>query len=160
MPLTGGGNMSSLPWALSVKGPQTVLNFVQMRSSSYHLHPRLASLRGVLHCIVELKCFFTSRLTQISNWCTPYLTSLLHSLLDRAPVNCTFLKLLNEDGNLQVCMYCMHAWKEDSEDPRTHFRVCKISKFPGGMPPTSPHAIYIMGPTFHICPRPPQSCRC
>ena len=40
------------------------------------------------------------------------------------------LNAVNEDGNWQVCMYCMHARKGASEAPRTHFRACKIAKFP------------------------------
>ena len=59
---------------------------------------------------------------------------------------------LNEDGNLQVCMYCMHAQKGASEAPRTHFKACKTSKFSGGVPPDPPYPIYSMGPTSCICP--------
>ena len=51
----------------------------------------------------------------------------------RAPYIVLFdLKLLNEDGNLQLCMYCMHARNGASEAPRTHFRACKTS---GDVPP-------------------------
>ena len=51
----------------------------------------------------------------------------------RAPYIVLFdLKLLNEDSNLQLCMYCMHAQKGASEAPRTHYRSCKTS---GDMPP-------------------------
>ena len=35
-------------------------------------------------------------------------------------------------------MYCVHARKIASEAPRTHFRACKISKFPGSVSPTPP----------------------
>ena len=38
-------------------------------------------------------------------------------------------------GNLQVCMYCMHAQKGGSEAPRTHFRACKVYKFSERVPP-------------------------
>ena len=38
-------------------------------------------------------------------------------------------------------MYCVHAQKIASEAPRTHFRACKISKFPGSVPPHPPHTI-------------------
>ena len=41
------------------------------------------------------------------------------------------LKPLIEDGDLQVCMYCMHARKRTSGAPRTHFRACNISNFLG-----------------------------
>ena len=61
------------------------------------------------------------------------------------------LKLVNEDGNLQVCMYCMHAQKGASaEAPRTHFRACKTSKFSGGMPQGLPCTMY--GPYFLYLP--------
>ena len=53
-------------------------------------------------------------------------------------------------------MYCMHAQKEASEAPRTHFRACKTS---WGHAPRPPPTIYIMGPTFYICPGPLQSSR-
>ena len=56
-------------------------------------------------------------------------------------------------------MYCMYARKEASEAPRTHFRACKIAKFPGGVPPPPSHKLYYGPPTFHICPGPPQSSR-
>ena len=43
-------------------------------------------------------------------------------LLARAPYVVLFhLKSLNEDGNLQVCMYRMHAQKGASEPPRAPF---------------------------------------
>ena len=32
----------------------------------------------------------------------------------------------------------MHAQKGISGAPRTHFRACKISKYPGGVPPAPP----------------------
>ena len=54
------------------------------------------------------------------------------------------LKLLIEGGNLQVYMYCVHAQKTALGAPRTHFRECKISKFPGGMLPIPPHIICIV----------------
>ena len=73
----------------------------------------------------------------------------LRSLLPRAPY--VDLKPLIEDGNLQVYMYCVHARKRTSGAPRTHF--CKISKFPGGMPPDTPQSI-LWCPTFCICSGP------
>ena len=48
--------------------------------------------------------------------------------------NKLYLSNVNKDGNWQVCMHCIHVRKGTSEAPRTHFRVCKISKFPGGVP--------------------------
>ena len=35
-------------------------------------------------------------------------------------------------------MYCMDAQNEGSEASRTHFRACKDSNFPGGVPPDYP----------------------
>ena len=49
------------------------------------------------------------------------------------------LKPLNNDGNLQVCMYCIHAQKGASETPRKHFRAFKILAFLAGVPPEPPH---------------------
>jgi len=56
-------------------------------------------------------------------------------------------------------MYCMDAQKGASEAPRTHFRACKISKFPGGVPPDPPHTIYSMdyGPHFLYLPWAPHN---
>ena len=51
--------------------------------------------------------------------------------------------------------YVRTAWKGASEAPRTNFRACKIVKFPEGMAPDPPQAIYSIGPTFCICPGPP-----
>ena len=67
------------------------------------------------------------------------------------------LKPLNEDGNWQVCMYCVHARNGASEAPRTHFRACKITKLPGGVPPDPPpplppHTINKYGPHLPRAP--------
>ena len=51
--------------------------------------------------------------------------------------------------------YVRTAWKGASEAPRTNFRACKIVKFPEGMAPDPPQAIYSIGLTFCICPGPP-----
>ena len=78
------------------------------------------------------------------------------SPLARAPYVALFdLKPLIEDGNLQVYMYCVHARKSASGAPKTHFRACKISKFPGGMPPDPPHITHFVGPHFLYLPCPP-----
>ena len=63
------------------------------------------------------------------------------------------LKPLNNDGNLQVCMHCIHAQKGASDAPRKHFRAFKILAFLAGVPPEPPHTICIIGPTFCICSR-------
>ena len=74
---------------------------------------------------------------------------LLRSLLARAPnVVLFYLKPLIEDGNLHVYMYCVHVRKRASGAPKTHFRACEISKFPGGVPPDPPHTIHFVGPHF------------
>ena len=53
-------------------------------------------------------------------------------------------------------MYCMYARKEASEAPRTHFRACKIAKFPGGVPPDPPLTQAILwAPHFSYLPRAP-----
>ena len=81
------------------------------------------------------------------------LTWLLRCPLARAPYIVLFdLKPLIEDGNLQVYMYCVHVRKRASGAPRTHFRACKISKFPGGMPPDPTHTIHFSGPHFLYLP--------
>ena len=69
------------------------------------------------------------------------------------------LKPLNNDGNLQVCMYCIHAQKGASDAPRKLFRAFKILAFLVGVPPEPPHTICIIGPTFCICSR-IKICKC
>ena len=87
-----------------------------------------------------------------------YLTWLLHSPPARAPYVVLFnLKLLIQDGNLQVCMYCMHAQKRASGAPRTHFRAWKISKFPGCMPPTPLTQSILQAPLFVFALAPPPN---
>ena len=68
-----------------------------------------------------------------------YLMWLLRSLLARAPYVVVFdLKSLIKDGNLHVYMYCVHAWKRAS-----------------GAPDPLTQSI-LWGPTFCICPGPPN----
>ena len=45
----------------------------------------------------------------------------------------------------------MHK-KRASGPPRTHYRACKTSKFPGGEPPGHPHTIDFVGPHFLYLP--------
>ena len=69
----------------------------------------------------------------------------------QGPIRRTFdLKPLNEDGNLQVCMYFMHAQKGASEAPITHFRACKIPKFSGVYPQTSLPQSILWAPLFEF----------
>ena len=57
----------------------------------------------------------------------------------------------------QVCMYCMYAQKE-SQKPLEHTSEHVIAQnFLGVCPQTSPHTVFIMGPTFRICPGSIQS---
>ena len=91
--------------------------------------PRAPSVRGAPN---------SAELFQISHHSHPSLASLRGSF-------CRIVVFKS------ACFFASHfRW------PRTHFRACKISKFPGGMPPDAPHTIYSMGPTFYICPGPPQ----
>ena len=77
-----------------------------------------------------------------------YVTTVL-SLLAGGPYITLFnLKPLIEDGNLKVGMHCTHA-KAASEAPRTHFRACKISIFPGDMPP-DPLAQSLLWPPLFV----------
>ena len=55
-------------------------------------------------------------------------------------------------------MYCVHARKRASWTPRTHFSACKISNFLGRAPDPLTQSI-LWGPTFCLCPGPPQSFR-
>ena len=85
---------------------------------------------------------------------SPIFTWLLRILLARGPYVVLFdLKPLIEDGNLLVYMYCVHAQRRDSGATRTHFRACRISKSPGGVPPDPPHTIHFVGPPNPLgCP--------
>ena len=49
-------------------------------------------------------------------------------------------------------MYCVHARKRALGAPRTHFRACTISWAPDPLTQS-----ILWGPTFCICPGPPQS---
>ena len=51
-----------------------------------------------------------------------------------------------------ICTVCTH--EKASGAPRTHFRACKISTFPGGVPPDPPLLTQsiLWDPTFCICP--------
>ena len=52
-------------------------------------------------------------------------------------------------------MYCVHARKRASGAPRTHFRACKISTYPGGVPPDPPHNPFSGAPLFVFALPPP-----
>ena len=86
---------------------------------------------------------------QISMHILSYVTTAQSSILARTPY--IVVLPLNENANLQVCMYCMHAQKEVSKAPRTHFRACKVSKFSGGVPPDHPRTVYY-GPRILYLP--------
>ena len=118
------------------EGPQTVLNeLFQIRScSSFTSQPSFLKRFVSLYCwfqVSQFCCFALTLLTQTSN---EYTLVLCYYCAATSPYVVLFdLKLLNEDGNWQVCM---HARKGVSEASRIHFRACKISKFSGGCPQT------------------------
>ena len=114
----------------------------------------------LLYFRVKSACSFTLHFMLLTHKNAPLsyvATAQSTSPLARAPYVGLFdLKLLIEDGNLLVYMYCVHARKRASEAPRTHFRACKISKFPGACPQTPSHnPCILLGPTFCICLAPP-----
>jgi len=47
-----------------------------------------------------------------------------------------------------VCTACIQARKGASEAPRTHFRACKILKFPQGVPQTPLTQSILWAPLF------------
>ena len=117
-------------------------------------------VRGSFRCIFDwgqpALCFVFYAADENFRLMHNYLTWLLHSPPARAPYVVLFnLKLLIQDGNLQVCMYCMHAQKRASGAPRTHFRAWKISKFPGCMPPTPLTQSILQAPLFVFALAPP-----
>ena len=112
----------------------------------------------LLYFRVKSACSFALCFMLLKQIMHNYLRWLLHSLLAKAPYIALFdLKPLIEDSNLQVYMYCVHARKKASgaPRPRTHFRACKLSKFPGGVPPDTLTQSILWGPTFCICLVPP-----
>ena len=119
------------------EGPQTVLNeLFQIRScSSFTSQPSFLKRFVSLYCwfqVSQLRCFRLSCWRKLQMYTLSCVTTA--QPLARAPYVVLFdLKLLNEDGNWQVCM---HARKGVSEASRIHFRACKISKFSGGCPQT------------------------
>ena len=154
----GRGNRGSLPRAPSVRGAPNSAGLVRIRCVRQS-HSSLA-FQGLVSLYFRMKsassfdlCFML--LTQIMH---NYLTLLLHSPLARAPYMVLFnLKPLIEDGNLQVYVYCVHARKRASGAPRTHFRACKISKFPGSVPPDHPHTIHFVRPHILYLPWAPHA---
>ena len=66
-----------------------------------------------------------------------YLIWLLRSPLARGPVLFD-LKVLIEDGNLRLYMYCVYAQKIATGAPRIHFRVYKSHNFLVGCAPRPP----------------------
>ena len=74
--------------------------------------------------------------------------------LARAPYRHTFRSKTAKTATGRYVLYiCIYAQKGTWEA----LRACKISKFSGGVPPRPPS--HSMGPTFCICPGPPQSSR-
>ena len=153
----GGGQQGQFAPGPQCEGAPNDAELFQMRSSSSP--SRFISL----YCWFQVSLLFgfaLTLLTQTSNIAHFILRETTAQPVTRAPYVVLFdLKPLNEDGNWQVCMYCMYVRKGASEAPWTHFRACKIVKFPGGVSPDPPHTIYNMGPTLCICPGPPQFSR-
>ena len=148
-----GGQQGSLPRTPSVRGPPNSAGLVQRSSVT-------SQSKGLVSLYFRLKsaCFFALRFMLLAQIMHNYLTWLLRSPLARAPYVVLFdLKPLIEDGNLQVYMHCVHARKRASGAPRTHFRACKISKFPGGVLPDPPHTIHYGEPHFLYLPWAPPN---
>ena len=103
------------------------------------------------HPKVHLLMFFASCLH-----CWHKLQMNVHFILHEALYIVLFdLKLLNEDSNWQVCMYCMHVRKGQKPPEHTSEHVKSQFFFGGGergIPPAPPCTIYRLDPTFCICP--------
>ena len=69
------------------------------------------------------------------------------------------LKSLIEDSNLQVYMYCVLHDKEPQEPPEHTSEHVKSQNFLGACPQILFAQFIFRGPTFCICPGPPQSSR-
>ena len=119
-----------------VRGLPNTAGLVQIRSFCQS-RSSLAVSRCLFRCIFDWnQPAFLLRILCYWRKLHNYLTWLLRSPQARAPYIVLFdLKQLIEDSILQVYMYYVHARKRASGAPRTHFRECKISKFPGGVPP-------------------------
>ena len=144
--------MSSLPLNHSVRGPPTVLtcsNEIQLISftsqSSYSKES--VSLccwfqASLLFCIVFICCWhkFQSNAHLIVCDCC--------RVRWLGPRMSYFPKTAKRRQQL-AGRYVLHVRKQKaSKAPRTHFRAYKISKFPGGVPPTPPHTILLWAPLF------------
>ena len=138
-----GGNRDSLSWAPSVRGPPNSARQVQIRSG-LSVTFQSSFFKGFVSLYFRLKstCFTFYVADANVRLMHNNLTWLLCSLLARAPYIVLFnLKPLNEDGNLQVHMYCVHARKRASGTTRT-----QISKFPGACPQAPLHNPYCGAP--------------
>ena len=112
----------------------------------------------LLHFLLMLACSFALRFMLLTQIMHNYLTWLLRSPLPRAPYVILFgHKPLIEDGNLQVYMYCVRTRKRAPGAPRTHSRTLRSQNFLGACPRTPCTESILWGPTFCICPGPPQS---
>ena len=143
-----GGEQGQFAPGRQCKGPPNSAGLVQDPFIS-HIQSRFIKGLVSLYFQVKSACSFTLHFMLLM---PKNLMWLLRSLLARALYVILFdLKLLIEDGNLQIYMYCVHARKRASGAPRTHFRACKISKCPGGVPPDLLYIHHFVGaPLFGL----------
>ena len=114
----------------SVRGPPNSSNKIRLSVTF-----QSSFFKGLVSMYFRLKsaCCFALRFMLLTQIMRNYLTWLLRSPLARAPYVVLFdPKPLIEDGSF------VHARTRASGTPRTHFRPCAISKFPGGVPPDPP----------------------
>ena len=87
-----------------------------------------------------------------------YLYARMSDLLLCSYGTSTNLKRSSWDLPWYICIAADACTKRASRAPRTHFRECKISQFPGGAPPCRPpsHTPYCGTPLFVFALGPPN----
>ena len=132
------------------KGQFALAELLQIRAGSFtpqcNFFNRFVSLYSL---ISSLFCFTLKLLTNAHYILRDYCTAAGYRALNVVLFD---LKPLTK---MATGRYVRTAWKGASEALRTHFRACKIAKFPEGMALDPPQAIYSIGPTFCICLGPP-----
>ena len=141
----GGGEQGQFTPGSCIRGPLNSARLIQIRSGSsvtFQYSVRFT----VFSTEVSLFSFFALYAADTNfRLMHNYLTWLLRSPLARALYIVLFdLKPLNEDGNLQVYMYCVHARKIASGAPRTQISL--------GHAPRPPPTNHIVGPHFLYLP--------
>ena len=144
-PTRGGGEQGQFTPGSCIRGPLNSARLIQIRSGSsvtFQYSVRFT----VFSTEVSLFSFFALYAADTNfRLMHNYLTWLLRSPLARAPYIVLFdLKSPNEDGNLQVYMYCVHARKIASGAPRTQISL--------GHAPRPPPTNHIVGPHFLYLP--------